>query len=110
MSECELCHEEYLLRDGEDETPCCDHCAHVLVNELKDELAAVTVERDKYKAVVETISELTRLSDDELVIWKTKEGQTSCWFSPLTDDITGDSLTDCLQKAVAAKAKDQEPD
>jgi len=44
--ECELCGSPYALRDGCEPTPYCDACAHVAVERLTRELAAVKAERD----------------------------------------------------------------
>ena len=43
---CKSCGEEYALRDGEEPTKYCDHCAHKVVERLELELAALTKERD----------------------------------------------------------------
>lgn len=47
--ECQRCGDEYSLRDGDDPTPYCDRCAHVVIEEqdaeiarLRDELRGIT--------------------------------------------------------------------
>ncbi len=35
---CEACGDEYLLRDGDEPTPICDHCAHAEVARLRETL------------------------------------------------------------------------
>jgi hypothetical protein len=57
---CEQCGEPYALRDGEEPTPNCDSCAHIVVSEQQAEIELLKIEIFELKTYVLKIEEELR--------------------------------------------------
>ena len=57
---CEQCGKPYTLRDGEEPTPNCDSCAHIVVSEQKAEIELLKIEISELKTYVLKIEEELR--------------------------------------------------
>jgi uncharacterized small protein (DUF1192 family) len=104
---CKRCHEAYDMPDGAEPTPYCNQCAHELVEEQCEQIAALTKERDE---AVKELAGHKRHTPDGCIVCDTMTTYQER-IAALTEerDYLQEQLSECtLQRAAFEQARNSE--